>query len=180
MFEVRNERDLWNHWFHGGKAGGRRNVSSFFCGLLGGHLRWRRLHYARALWYSLLGGAEPENSIRDLKNYRNPAKICSLVQWMQFPALDVPKEWVSGKKKDSLMETEFCPCFPEHLLSTLLVWETRPELPSCAAAPVPRVSFPDDNPSRVLAATAEICFQPSHVLGLLPPASLHQQLADLC
>lgn len=78
------------------------------------------------------------------------------------------------------MEAGFCSCFPEHLLSTLLIWETGPELPSCAAAPVPRVSFPDDNPSRVLAAAAGICFQPSHVLGLPPPASLHQQLADLC
>lgn len=34
---------------------------SFFCGSLNGCLWQRSLHCTHALWYSLLGGAEPEN-----------------------------------------------------------------------------------------------------------------------
>lgn len=143
-------------------------------------IRWRRLRCVHALWYSLLGSAEPEKKYKWLKNYTNLAKICSLVQWMQFPSLDIPKEWVCGNKKDLLMERGFCSCFPKHLLLTLLVWETGPGSPSYVAAPMPCASFPDDNCSRVPAAAAGICFQPSHLLALLPPAPLHQQLADLC
>lgn len=113
------------------------------------------------------------------KNYPKPAKICSLVQWMQFLALDVPKEWVSGNKKDSLVEGGFCSCFPKHLLPTLLVRDTGPGGSSHAAAAMPCASFPDDHGSHVPAAAAGICFQPSHLLALMPSAPLHQQLA-LC
>lgn len=75
---------------------------------------------------------------------------------MKFPLLDVPKEWVSGKEKNSVLAGGFCSSFPKHLLWVLLVWKAGPESPFCTAAPILCASFPDDNHSCVPAATAGI------------------------